>query len=348
MSIELALLSFVVLLLLSAIFSGSETGVYSLSRARLESEVRQGSRAARLLSSVLRDDTAILITLLIGNNLMLELATHLAEHQVDGVEGLPPWAHEVVITLVLTPLVFLFGELFPKDAFRRRPHLLLGICAPLLSFVRILFLPLSWPLVRLSRVLERMLGVRESEFTRALGREEVFDILEEGTRAGALAPHAEALARNVLIMRETPVSEVMIPWGRVESIDLDAEEHEVSRAIDASDFTRLPVLSSRSGERRVEGYLYQLDVYRAAAAQGGTAASDVLAALRVLPNLPPDLPVDRALGRLRLSGQRVALVGTPESPLGLATVMDLVTRISSDLGAVGSKKAGLAATSRRG
>ena len=55
------------LLFLSAIFSGSETGVYSISRVRLDAEARQGGRRSRLLLRLLRNETGFLITLLIAN-----------------------------------------------------------------------------------------------------------------------------------------------------------------------------------------------------------------------------------------------------------------------------------------
>ena len=103
---------FLLLLLLSGIFSGSETGVYTLSRVELDAEVKRGGRTARLLDFLLRHDAGLLITLLIGNNLALEFLAHLVRHEYDASGVFDSATLEVAVALSLTPVVFLFGELF--------------------------------------------------------------------------------------------------------------------------------------------------------------------------------------------------------------------------------------------
>src|SRR5262249_54027907 len=155
------------LLLGSAVFSGAETGVYSVSRVRLEAEAEGGRRSARQLSRLLRDDASLLITLLLGNTLALELLTELTEATLDRTD-LFASAREVVVAAILTPIVFLLGELVPKDLFRRRPHLLLGLVAPWVALFRWIATPLAWPLALLSVGLERLLGLRQEDFARIL------------------------------------------------------------------------------------------------------------------------------------------------------------------------------------
>ena len=319
MDVGLAVLALVLLLLLSALFSGSETGMYSVSRAMLDAEAARGRWTPRLLRRLLRKDAGFLVTLLIGNNLMLELLTHRAELHVLSL-GVPPWAREIMVALLLTPIVFFFGELLPKDQFHRRPQRLLLVATPFLAVARVLFLPLAWPIDALSRGLERLLGLESREVTRALRREEMLAVLQEGTRTGALAPRAESLARNVLVLRETPVSKLMVPWSRVRTLDLDVPRQARREAAEPSEFSRLPVVTRQDGSEAVVGYVHLLDYL------GGELP--LSECLRPLPELAPDVAVDRALARLRVSGQRLALVGTPEAPQGLVTLMDLVEAIS--------------------
>ena len=323
MSPWLVLLALAGLLFLSAVFSGAETGVYSVSRVRLEAEAQAGRRSARLLSRLLRDDAALLITLLIGNNLVLELMTLLAEDSVAR-SPLPAYAHELVATVVLTPLVFLFGELIPKDLFRRRPHLLLAWVAPLISVFRWLVSPLAYPLALLSVGLERLLGLRQEDFARILRREEMVEVLAESRRTGSLEPHAEELARNALVLRQTPLASVAVPWERVAWIDLDRSPAEARAAVVAAGFTRLPVLRTGADRRRVVlGYLHQLDVL------GAAPETPLEEHLRPLLELPPDMPLDRAVARLQAAGQRLAVVGTLRAPRGLLSLMDLLATLAS-------------------
>lgn len=315
-------LSVVGLLLFSAIFSGAETGVYSVSRVRLEAEAAEGRRSARQLARLMRDDAGLLITLLIGNNLVLELLTYMTEATVAS-SRLPEYGHELVAALVVTPLVFLFGELIPKDLFRRRPHSLLALVAPLIALFRWLVSPLAWPLAMLALGLERVLGLRKEDFARILRREEMVELLAEGRRTGTIAPQAEELAHNVLVLRHTPVARVAVPWEKVERVDLDCGEAAARAAVAASGLTRLPALrAGADGQKRVVGYLHQLDVLGLAE---GTALETCL---RPILELSADLPLDRAVARLQGAGQRLALVGDPLHPRGLVSLMDLLATLT--------------------
>ncbi len=326
------ILAMTVLLILSGLFSGSETGVYSLSRPRVDAEARQGRTSARILDALLSKKAALLVTLLVGNNLVMELATYLAEQRVHGLEGLPSWTREILVTLGLTPVLFFFGEVLPKDLFRRRPHQLLSLTAPLLWLTKVLTLPIMMPLYGLSKGLERLFSLRRSDVARAFRREEMLQLLAEGARTGILAPSTEDLARNVLVLRQTQVSQIAIPWSRVHTIDLDlAPERLTTRILDSS-HSRLPAVRGAGKRSVVVGYLHQLDFlnFPGEAPEKGPYRLEIPAAkhLRQIPTLEPSLPLHLALAQLRVAGQRLALVGTPEKPEGLVTLMDLVSVIA--------------------
>ncbi len=308
------------LMLASALFSGSETGVYTVSRLHLDAEAARGGRVARLLRLLLRNDAALLITILVGNNLTLELLADRVRSSYEAQGLLPASALDLAVALSLTPLVFVLGELLPKDTFRRRPRLFLGLSAWFLALTRVLFLPLAWPLGWLSVGLERLLGVRPSEFARALGREEILEMLRIGTTQGAFEAHVEDLVANVFVMRSTAVTRVMVPWERVAAVDLG--DPDAALRVAESDFTRLPVVArDAQGAAVVQGYVHQLDVL---AAPGRALAESV----RSLPAFDPGVSLERALARMQLAGARIALVGSYERPLGLLATMDLVAMIA--------------------
>lgn len=323
MTLLLTLLGLALCVWLSALYSGSETGFYSLSRTRLEADLHAGERAARRISRLVRDERGLLVTILIGNNLMLEFSTGLAARILDRDLAVPDHLREVVLGLVLTPVLFVAAELVPKDLFRRRPHTLVGAASPVLMLSRWLFLPLAVPLRAFSRLLERSIGLPSGEFVRPLGRERVLELLAEGARSGAIPPHAQVLAQNVLALRSIPIQAVLVPWSKVRTIQSDEPRAAWYRRVGASDHTRLPVVDRRRG---VVGYVHQLEVLASA------PRAELATLVRPLLTLPPELPVDQALRRLRLAGQRMALVGDPASPLGLVTLKDLVETISGDLG----------------
>ncbi|MFT5286348.1 MAG: putative hemolysin [Planctomycetota bacterium] len=321
MSLTLILLVVLALLFFSAVFSGSETGFYCISPLRVEMEAQEGRSRSRLIRWLTRDDYALLITILIGNNLMLESLTHVVGDAVRERMWVSSAWLEVTVTLILAPIVFFAGELVPKELFRHRPHLLVGVVSPLIATARIVFYPLALPLRALSALLVRMLRIESADLSLALGREAVVDLLAEGAKLGRLEPHAERLALNVLSLRNLSLESEMVPWSTVDTLDLDGSQEDQRYRSCHSRFSRMPAM--RGGV--VMGYVHQLDVL------GAEPDEPVEAALRPLPVFEPNLPVDRALKNLRTSGQRAALVGTDEAPLGLVTLKDLVETISGEL-----------------
>ena len=317
--IELALLALCIAA--SFLYSGSEIGFYSLSRVQVDLEAEHGNRSARRVLSLLRNEPALLITLLIGNNLALQLATLLADRLV-GRAALPPGREAVIVSLLLTPLVFLFGEALPKEIFRGRPHHMTYLASPFVRLSRILYWPLALALRGLSAALERAFGLGQGRVSTARGRERLGAFLEEGLRQGALSARAQVLARNALHLRSIPISRAMVPWRSVLVLRRGADQAELYERVRTARWTRLPVVDAQG---RFEGYVHQIDVLAAG------PGVDVLSHLRAMPILSPDTPVDRALLRLRGGGQRAALVGTAEEPRGLITLKDLLEEISGDL-----------------
>lgn len=319
------LVSFCICMLLSALFSGAETGFYSLSSTRLAVDAENGRRMARLVHRLVRGEHALLVAILVGNNLMIELVTHYGDGLFGRLGLLPADAgRELVLTALLTPIVFFFAELAPKDLFRRRPHTLLGFAAPVVALARIVFLPVTYPLGLVARLVERVVGIDDSGVEELRNREHVYEMLEEGTLSGALAADAVELARNVLEVRGLSIATVMVPWKDVATLDAELPEDQLLERIATSDHTRLPIVRA---DGSVDGYIHQLD-----------ALADELPGRldrhrRDLLELTPDVAVDRALSRLRRRGQRAALVRAEGAvaPLGLVTLKDLAQTIVGDL-----------------
>ena len=321
MSLPILLLLVLVCLFMSGVFSGSETGFYSVSMLRVESEAKSGRWRSRLIRWLMRDDYALLITILIGNNLMLEFLTHFVGTAVHERELVPDAWLEVTITLILAPVVFLTAELVPKELFRHRPHLMVETVSPIIAAARVLFYPIAVPLRALAALLVRLLRIESSDLSRALGHEAVVDLLAAGAKLGRIEPHAEQLALNVLTLQNISLESEMVPWMKVETLDLAEPNAELRHRSTHSRFSRMVAVKNGA----VVGYVHQLDTLRADPEQ------PVEAALRPLPIFEPDLPVEAALKELRLNGQRAALVGTNQVPLGLVTLKDLVETISGEL-----------------
>lgn len=321
MDLLILVLALTLCVVASFLYSGAEIGFYSLSRVQVDLEAEHGHRSARRVRGLLGDEPALLITLLIGNNIALQLATFVGEEIARGRE-LNEAEQVLAVSVLLTPLVFLFGEALPKETFRRRPHHMTYLAAGFIQASRWVYWPLERLLRGLSALLERGFGLGTGRVSYARGRDRLAGYLEEGLKQGALSARAEVLARNALHLRAIPISRVMVPWSEVLSLRSDLSDGELFEKVRDSRWTRLPVEDPDGSFR---GYVHQIDVLA-----GGPGGS-VLGQLRPMPALELSTPVDRAILILRGGGHRAAVVGSMDGPEGLVTLKDLVEEISGDL-----------------
>lgn len=321
MNLGLDLLILAACLIGTAIFSGAETAFYRASRVRIEMEKRRRNRTARLVSHLLADETALVIALVLGLNVCLEIMTHGVEVLFLSL-GMPSSGIELWITLLLTPVVFFLGELVPKELARRRPHGFLAVVSPVVVAARYLFYPVERIMWAVTALTSRALNLEPRLFSSGQGRDALLQFLREGRRSGAIPTDAEAMARNVLKLRSLPIESSMVPWKDTTRLDARDPNEDLYRAVAQSAHTRLVVVGA-TGE--VAGYVHQLDVL------GDGPDESVLAHQRPILFLDPTTPVDRALARLRQTGQRLAVVGSAAAPVGILTLKDLVEEISGDL-----------------
>ena len=328
----------VILIAFSALYSGSEIGFYTVSPVQVDLDAKSGSRRAAMMRWLLRDEAALLITILIGNNLALELATHTSEVLLEDAFDLHgSGLLALVVTLVLTPVVFLFGEALPKDVFRQRPHALTGIAAPMIALSRVAF----WPLERVLRLatiaLERILGLGGKVDVAVAGKDEVLVFLAEGRRHGVLSARAEVLASNALHLRTLHVDAAMVPWDEAAILDRDGSNEDLFAELLRSNYSRLPVVRREpSGEPTVLGYVHQLEVLHNWSGDPDGPLPDVLERIRPLPRISSRTTVGRALDEFHTLGRRIALVegdGEERPILGLLSVNDLLGRISDEVAA---------------
>lgn len=304
----------------TAVFSGAETAFYRVSRVRLDMEARAGRGAARIVQRLGRDRAQLVTVFVLGMSLCVEVLTWRTESALHA-RGFSDAGVEAFLLFVLVPFVFFAAELFPKDLFRRRPHAALRFSAPVVEGARILLWPLVQALALLARSAARATGGGDLD-AGAQGRAALQNFLREGTQSGAIPGHAEEMARNVLELRSIPVQRCMVPWSDVVRLATEAAAGEQYALVASSAHTRIPVVGAGGAAL---GYVHQLDVL------GDGDPASVLEHLRPITAIPPDLPVDRALARLRAAAQRLAVVGTREAPVGIVTLKDLLEEISGDL-----------------
>ncbi|MBK9119283.1 MAG: DUF21 domain-containing protein [Phycisphaerales bacterium] len=313
-------------LLLSALSSGSETGLYCIDRVRLRVATERGERAAQRLERLLRRPEDVVITMLLTTNIADYLATaavtalllHLAVSTA---------VVELYATAICTPLILVFGGLIPKDWFRRESNALLARLSVLLVGAEHLarITGLVWFLRGLTTLLARWLdpaqAVPEHEL---LPRARLLHLLREGAARGGLTVLQRDLIERVLNLPGVRVSDVMIRLPRAATVPRDIERAEFLRIARMAHFSRLPVWVQQP--RRIVGVVPVFDVL------SDTEERPIAAHVRPLATLAESLPVSAALLELQQQRQTMAVVVDRSGlAVGILTVKDLVEEVVGEL-----------------
>ncbi len=321
------LLAVLVFLLLSGFFSGVETGAYRVHPVRLQLRHGRGDGVARRLRRLLEDRQGLLATTLIGNNLSNYGVTVSTAMLLSGWDPtLADHTIELYTTLILTPVIFVFGEVVPKNWFREEADRLMSACSlPLAAFHRLMHWTGAVPLLMwLTRCMLRWWHRGVDWNPPVHPRQEMISLLREGVAEGALTREQSRLIDGVLSIANIHLGSVMIPSSKVVTLPPDAGRREVLEIMSRHAFTRYPVVQPEG--RRVVGMVNIYDFLADASAR--TVADMMLPTF----SMEPRLPVPQALQQLRQARRSIAVVQDRWGNfIGIITAKDLVEEVVGDL-----------------
>ena len=310
----------------SALYSGLETGAYRLSRIRLYTLAYQGHRSAKTLRQLLRHPSTLLGTLLIGNNSANYLGTAglavLLEEQIGLGEG------QVIVanTLIVVPILFVFGETLPKDIFSVHADRLMYQFARFLNWSRSLFLftGLLPAIQGFSNLLTRWM--HSTQPVQAFHpRRMVASLAREAVGRGLLSDEQSVIVDRVLALGGRRIGDEMVPWPEVTTVRADDPPSILWQLGNSTSRSRFPVVDPMG---QVLGIVSVYDAL--------LHAPKTCPPIRELMQKPftirADVPVFRALNQLK--AQRVALaivIDEHDQPVGVATVKDLLEPITGEL-----------------
>ena len=255
----MAIALFLVGLLLSAFFSGTETGLYRVTRVGLVIDALDGDRIARSLLWMTNHPSVFVATVLVGNNVANYLVS-LGVVMGTGLllpEGGEGW--KLLMPVLLAPLVFVFGEAMPKIVFFESPNRLLRRVGLGLIVAKWLFAPAIAVLWLVSRSLEQIVGQSPQKLRLGLTRWELAHVLDEGHVAGILQPSQRALAQGLIALAGRPVREVATPAGRMIRATTAMSRQEILRLARRHRLAAL-LIEEVADRRPVIGYFRIVDL----------------------------------------------------------------------------------------
>ena len=244
----------------SALFSGSETGFYRVNRVRLMLDALQGNWTAKRLLWMTNHPAMFVATVLVGNNLanyLVSLGTVLGTQSLLGYQS--EWLG-LGASIVLSPILFVYGESLPKQLFHDAPNRLLRRCGGILVVCTYLFLPITILLGALSKLLQMLVGESLDEVRLTLARKELQKVFEEGHEAGIIRPAQQGLAQGLFALAHRPASTVAMNVSRMPLVESGTSNKVICQLAKKWRIAAFAV-EADDGSHQILGYIRVADVY---------------------------------------------------------------------------------------
>ncbi|MBW9270981.1 MAG: hemolysin family protein [Candidatus Thiodiazotropha sp. (ex. Lucinisca nassula)] len=225
----------VALLVLSGVFSGSETALVSLSMARAEALYKEGRSGAHALYILKKDPSRMLITILIGNNVVNIAASAIAtviatDYFGDSGPG--------IAVGVLTIVILIFGEITPKSlATRFSERISLAIAPLIYGFMRLIY-PLVWLFLQFTNWVQSSTKAMDDPL---ITESEVITLIEHGEEEGVIDTGEREMIERIFSFNDLKAEDVMTPRRQVFRLDGSRTLRDVLPNILTEGYSRIPV-----------------------------------------------------------------------------------------------------------
>ena len=309
------LIVLLLLLLLSGFFSGSETGLTSLSRARAESLAKQKRPGAAALWKLKQNTTRMLVIILIGNNVVNIGASAMAT--VIATEMFGHFGPGIAVG-VLTVVILVFGEVTPKSWAAHHAEQVSLVAAPILLVIGRLVLPAVWALERFSNWVHKATAVTSAP---TVTESEVISLIEHGTEEGTIEDDELELIERVFAFNDVRVRDVMTPRGNIFSLPAAMSVREAMPEVLDGSYSRVPVYGANPDD--IVGVVHLRDLVEVNVR--GSSEVSLQSVAREPLFVPQTQPIDELFGGLRQSKRHLALVVNEYGMLqGVVTMEDLL------------------------
>jgi len=331
-SIESLLGLLLFLILCSAFFSSSETGMMSLNRYRLRHLVKNRHRGAVKANKLLKRPDRLIGVILIGNNFVNILASSIATIiavQLWGEGGI------FIATAALTMIILIFAEVTPKTVAALYPEKIAFPAAYVLQPLLKLLYPLVWIVNLITNSLLKMIGVKVTAGEHHhLSTEELRTLVNES--GAVLQQRNQSMLLGVLELDEVTVNDIMIPRNEVIGIDMDNDLEAIIDQLSNTAHTRLPVY--RGELNKVVGILHMRNLAQVFRQESVTKAA-ILQVIHEPYFVPESTPLHTQLLNFQQESRRIALVVDEYGDIqGVVTLEDILEEIVGEMSLNGKEE----------
>jgi len=315
-------ISFIILIILSSFFSGSETAFMSANRIKIKDLINKGDHKAAKVDKLLEDETKLLTTILIGNNLVNIAASAIATSiaiNIFGSKGVG------IATGIVTFLILIFGEITPKSLGNHKPIKYSKFVAPYLLLLEKILSPIIWLFTRLVKT---MVGDDNLISSAFLSEEEIRRFVNVSEREGVIKEIEGEMIESVFEFDDILVKEIMVPRIDMVCININASIEELVKLAVDKGHSRIPVYQNSIDD--IAGLIYIKDLLKLIInPPENKKLKDFMKPIYFIPEAKL---INRLLNDMKQRKEHMAIVldeygGTA----GLITIEDLLEEIVGDI-----------------
>ncbi len=318
------LITLVLLIVISAYFSSSETSMMSLNRYRLRHLAKDKNKVAIRVEKLLNKPDKLIGLILIGNNLVNIVASALATiigQRLFGDAGI------AIATGILTLVILIFAEVTPKTLAVLYPEKIAFPSSFLLQPLQKLLSPLVWLINGFSNTLLRIFGINVTpQSNDALSSDELRSVVHE---AGSMIPaHHQQMLLSILELEQVTVDEIMIPRNDIAAIDINQDWETILKQL--KNRTHTMTLLYRDNIDDAIGFIHARDSLITLLKEEFTKTT-LLRSVRELYFIPEGTPLNTQLIKFQMNKERIGLVVDEYGDIqGLVTLADILEEIVGD------------------
>jgi CBS domain containing-hemolysin-like protein len=311
-----------ILLLLSGLFSGSETALVALSMGRVESLLKEGRRGAKALHELKRDPSRMLITILIGNNLVNIAASAIAT--VLATEWFGSAGPGIAVG-VLTIFILIFGEITPKSLATRFSERISLTIAPLMYGLMRLIYPLVWLFARFTTWIHEKTGVQGDPMVT---EPELISMAIHGEAEGTIDSSESQMIERVFLFHDLEARDVMTPRSQVCTLDAGLTVGEALPEAKSRRYSRIPIYEERADD--FHKMVYLRDILEACAEGKPDLPLKKIAQDPLF--VPQNRPIDELFADLRSNKRSLAVVVDEFGVVqGIVTLEDVLEELVGEM-----------------
>lgn len=324
-----SLATIVVMIVLSAFFSGSETALTAASRSRLHHLEREGDRRARLVSELLRSRERLIGTILLGNNAVNIFASALATSLFIGIVG---ESGVFYATAAMTLIILIFAEILPKTYAIRHANRMALAVAPVLRTLVFVLAPVVGAIQAIVSATLYVFGVGvRPHVSRDDAEEELRGAISLHAHAGRFVKQEHDMLHSILDLGDVEIGEIVVHRKNMAAIDAGDPPAKIVEQVLSSPYTRFPVW--REEPDNIVGVLHAKDLLRAVYAQRDDLSKLDIMAIAAKPWFVPESTTlrDQLLAFRQRRAHFALVVDEYGALMGLVTLEDILEEIVGDI-----------------